>query len=116
MSAVQDCLFCKISSGVIPADVVLESDSAIAFRDIDPKAPTHVLVIPKKHFADVTDLMTNDPDLVSELLTLATKVAKQEGLASGYRIVTNTGPDGGQSVDHIHLHVLGGRPLTWPPG
>jgi histidine triad (HIT) family protein len=102
MSAVQDCLFCKISAGVIPADVVLESDSAIAFRDIDPKAPTHVLVIPKKHFADVTDLMSNDPDLASELLALATKVAEHEGLATGYRIVTNNG--------------LGGRSLSWPPG
>ena len=116
MSAVQDCLFCKISAGVIPADVVLESDSVIAFRDIDPKAPTHVLVIPKKHFADVTDLMSNDPDLASELLTLATKVAAHEGLATGYRIVTNNGEDAGQSVAHVHFHVLGGRSLSWPPG
>ena len=116
MGAVQDCLFCKISAGVIPADVVLESDSAIAFRDIDPKAPTHVLVIPKKHFADVTDLMSNDPDLASELLTLATKVAEHEGLATGYRIVTNNGEDAGQSVAHVHFHVLGGRSLSWPPG
>ena len=116
MSAVQACLFCKISAGVIPADVVLESDSAIAFRDIDPKAPTHVLVIPKKHFADVTDLMSNDPDLASELLALATKVAEHEGLATGYRIVTNNGEDAGQSVAHVHFHVLGGRILSWPPG
>ena len=116
MSAVQDCLFCMISAGVIPADVVLESDSAIAFRDIDPKAPTHVLVIPKKHFADVTDLMSNDPDLASELLALATKVAEHEGLATGYRIVTNNGEDAGQSVAHVHFHVLGGRSLSWPPG
>jgi histidine triad (HIT) family protein len=116
MSAVQACLFCKISAGVIPADVVLESDSAIAFRDIDPKAPTHVLVIPKKHFADVTDLMSNDPDLASELLALATKVAEHEGLATGYRIVTNNGEDAGQSVAHVHFHVLGGRSLSWPPG
>ena len=116
MGAVQDCLFCKISAGVIPADVVLESDSAIAFRDIDPKAPTHVLVIPKKHFADVTDLMSKDPDLASELLTLATKVAEHEGLATGYRIVTNNGEDAGQSVAHVHFHVLGGRSLSWPPG
>ena len=116
MSAEQDCLFCKISAGVIPADVVLESDSAIAFRDIDPKAPTHVLVIPKKHFADVTDLMSNDPDLASELLALATKVAEHEGLATGYRIVTNNGEDAGQSVAHVHFHVLGGRILSWPPG
>ncbi|MGA0003604.1 MAG: histidine triad nucleotide-binding protein [Candidatus Nanopelagicales bacterium] len=116
MNAEQDCLFCKISSGAIPADVVLESDSAIAFRDIDPKAPTHVLVIPKDHFADVTDLMSNDPNLASELLTLATKVAEQEGLAKGYRIVTNNGEDAGQSVAHVHFHVLGGRSLSWPPG
>jgi histidine triad (HIT) family protein len=116
MSTVADCLFCKISSGVIPADVVLESDKAIAFRDIDPKAPTHVLVIPKDHFADVTDLMSNDPNLAIEILTLATKVAEHEGLAKGYRIVTNNGEDAGQSVAHVHFHVLGGRSLSWPPG
>jgi histidine triad (HIT) family protein len=116
MSTVEDCLFCKISSGVIPADVVLESDTAIAFRDIDPKAPTHVLVIPKNHYGDVSDLMANNPSLASEILTLATKVAEQEGLAKGYRIVTNNGEDAGQSVAHVHFHVLGGRSLTWPPG
>jgi len=116
MSPVQGCLFCKISTGEIPADVVLQSDSAIAFRDIDPKAPTHVLVIPKQHFADVTDLMLNAPDLASELLTLATKVTEHESLATGYRIVTNNGEDAGQSVAHVHFHVLGGRSLSWPPG
>ena len=116
MSTVEDCLFCKISSGAIPADVVLESDTAIAFRDIDPKAPTHVLVIPKNHYSDVSDLMANNPSLASELLALATKVAEQEGLAKGYRIVTNNGEDAGQSVAHVHFHVLGGRSLTWPPG
>ena len=116
MSTEPDCLFCKISSGVIPTDVVLESDNAIAFRDIDPKAPTHVLVIPKSHYADVTDLMASNPSLASELLTLATKVAQQEGLAKGYRIVTNNGDDAGQSVAHVHFHVLGGRSLSWPPG
>jgi histidine triad (HIT) family protein len=116
MNAVQDCLFCKISSGAIPADVVLESDSAIAFRDIDPKAPTHVLVIPKSHYTDVTELMAHNAPLASELLTLATKVAEHEGLAKGYRIVTNNGEDAGQSVAHVHFHVLGGRSLSWPPG
>jgi histidine triad (HIT) family protein len=116
MSTVEDCLFCKISSGAIPADIVLESDTAIAFRDIDPKAPTHVLVIPKSHYADVTDLMSSKPTLASELLSLATKVAEHEGLAKGYRIVTNNGEDAGQSVAHVHFHVLGGRSLSWPPG
>jgi histidine triad (HIT) family protein len=113
---VDSCLFCKISSGVISADVVLESETAIAFRDIDPKAPTHVLVIPKSHYADVADLMKSNPALASELLALATKVAEQEGLAKGYRIVTNSGEDAGQSVAHVHFHVLGGRSLSWPPG
>jgi histidine triad (HIT) family protein len=116
MSTVADCLFCKISSGVIPADVVLESDLAIAFRDIDPKAPTHVLVIPKSHYTDVADLMVHNAPLASEILTLATKVAEHEGLAKGYRIVTNNGEDAGQSVAHVHFHVLGGRSLSWPPG
>jgi histidine triad (HIT) family protein len=116
MSTVADCLFCKISSGAIPADIVLESDTAIAFRDIDPKAPTHVLVIPKSHYTDVTELMSSNAPLASELLTLATKVAEQESLAKGYRIVTNNGEDAGQSVAHVHFHVLGGRSLSWPPG
>ena len=116
LNTIEDCLFCKISSGVIPADVVLESERAIAFRDIDPKAPTHVLVIPKSHFVDVADLMGNNSVLASELLTLATKVAEHEGLAKGYRIVTNNGEDAGQSVAHVHFHVLGGRSLSWPPG
>lgn len=116
MSVIADCLFCKISSGVIPANVVLESDTAIAFRDIDPKAPTHVLVIPKSHYTDVTELMSSNAPLASELLALATKVAEQEGLAKGYRIVTNNGEDAGQSVAHVHFHVLGGRSLSWPPG
>lgn len=111
-----DCLFCKIAAGEIPVDVVLETDSALAFRDIDPQAPTHVLVIPREHFADANALAQRNPGLAGEVLALATKVAEHEGLDAGYRIVTNTGPDGGQSVDHIHLHVLGGRPLTWPPG
>lgn len=116
MSTVDNCLFCKISSGVIPADIVAESESAIAFRDIDPKAPTHVLVIPRKHFADVGDLTASDSNLAGELLALAVEVARLEGLGAGYRIVTNTGEDGGQSVAHVHFHVLGGRSLTWPPG
>jgi histidine triad (HIT) family protein len=116
LNIVDDCLFCKISSGVIPADVVMETQSAIAFRDIDPKAPTHVLVIPKAHFSDVTELSASNPNLAGELLALAAEVANQEGLAKGYRIVTNNGEDAGQSVAHVHFHVLGGRSLSWPPG
>jgi histidine triad (HIT) family protein len=116
LNTVEDCLFCKISSGAIPADVVIETESAIAFRDIDPKAPTHVLVIPKAHFVDATELTASNPNLAGELLALAVKVAKQECLAQGYRIVTNNGEDAGQSVSHVHFHVLGGRSLSWPPG
>jgi histidine triad (HIT) family protein len=116
LNTVDDCLFCKISTGAIPADVLIDTESAIAFRDIDPKAPTHVLVIPKAHFADVTELAANNPNLAGELLALAAKVAQQESLAKGYRIVTNNGEDAGQSVAHVHFHVLGGRSLNWPPG
>lgn len=116
MSTDSDCLFCKISAGVIPADIVMETESAIAFRDIDPKAPTHILIIPRIHFADVTELTESNPNLAGELLTLASNVAKLQGLATGYRIVTNTGEDAGQSVSHVHFHVLGGRSLSWPPG
>lgn len=114
--SVYDCLFCKISSGAIPADVITESNGAIAFRDIDPKAPTHVLVITRDHFADVDELTASAPNLAGELLTLASAVAKIEGLGTGYRIVTNIGEDAGQSVAHVHFHVLGGRSLAWPPG
>jgi histidine triad (HIT) family protein len=111
-----DCLFCKIATGEIPVDMVLETDSAVAFRDIDPQAPTHVLVIPREHFANAQALSQANPALAGQVLALATKVAMNEGLENGYRIVTNTGVDGGQSVEHMHLHVLGGRQLTWPPG
>jgi len=116
MNTDSDCLFCKISAGAIPADLIAESEGAIAFRDIDPKAPTHVLVISREHFSDVDELTASDPNLAGELLTLAASVAKIEGLGTGYRIVTNIGQDAGQSVPHVHFHVLGGRSLAWPPG
>lgn len=116
MSTVNDCLFCRIASGVIPADIIVENYHALAFRDIDPKAPTHALVIPKSHFADVDELTESDPDLAGKLLALASEVAKVEELVTGYRIVTNIGEDAGQSVAHVHFHVLGGRSLSWPPG
>lgn len=113
---VSDCLFCKIASGVIPADIIVENEHALAFRDIDPKAPTHVLVIPRSHFADADEIAKSDPDLAGKLLALASEVASLERLGAGYRIVTNIGEDAGQSVAHVHFHVLGGRSLTWPPG
>ena len=113
-----DCLFCKVVAGEVPAKVVKRTDEAVAFRDVDPKAPTHVLVIPTRHIPAVRDATGPGSDLlVGRLLTFAAQVATELGLdAKGYRIVTNTGPDAGQSVDHLHFHVLGGRRLTWPPG
>jgi histidine triad (HIT) family protein len=113
----EDCLFCKILAGEIPADIVYESESAIAFRDINPQAPTHVLVIPRKHIATINDLDEADCSLVGDLYLAAQQIAAQEGVAeSGYRAVMNCNEGAGQSVFHIHLHVLGGRALTWPPG
>ena len=112
-----DCLFCRIVAGEIPADVVARTDRALAFRDIQPQAPVHVLVIPVAHHADVPAVAEADPALAAEMLSLAALVARQEGVAeSGHRFVANTGLEGGQSVGHAHIHVLGGRPLGWPPG
>lgn len=113
----EDCLFCRIAAGEIPATIVREDDQVVAFRDIDPKAPTHVLVIPRRHIPSVNDLTAGDHDLVGKLFTTASAIADEEGLAEpGYRLVMNTGPEAGQSVAHIHLHVLGGRRMRWPPG
>jgi histidine triad (HIT) family protein len=111
-----NCLFCKIVAQEIPSDKVLENSNFLAFRDIDPKAPVHVLVIPKKHFEDIVELSKSDKDLSAGLMKFATEVAEVEKLEEGFRIVLNTGPHGGQSVQHVHAHVLGGRSLTWPPG
>ena len=112
-----DCLFCKILAGEIPADIVYESDTAIAFRDINPQAPTHVLVIPRKHIATINDIEPGDHEIVGSLYTAAAQIAAEEGFAdSGYRAVMNCNEGAGQTVFHIHLHVLGGRSLTWPPG
>ena len=113
----QDCLFCKILSGDIPADIVYESDSAIAFRDVNPQAPTHVLVIPRKHVATINDLDEDDQEIVGSLFLAAKEIAHAEGISDeGYRAVMNCNEGAGQSVFHIHLHVLGGRALSWPPG
>jgi histidine triad (HIT) family protein len=119
---VTDCLFCRMIAGEIPADVVHETDRVLAFRDINPQAPTHVLVVPKEHHRNLGALAAADVELLGEVARAAHAVALQEGLVEdsgvepGYRVVTNTGPQAGQSVDHMHLHVLGGRPMKWPPG
>ncbi len=109
------CIFCKIVAGEIPAEVVRRSEHAIAFRDLDPKAPTHVLVIPVDHHVDAAALASADPAALADLVTLAAAVADEEGLV-GYRLVFNTGAEAGQTVFHTHVHLLGGRTLTWPPG
>ena len=111
-----DCLFCKIVAGTIPSDKVLETDEVLSFRDINPEAPTHVLVIPKRHVASIHELREADADEEAKLFDAIRKVAEQEGVGDGYRVVTNVGTTAGQSVFHLHFHVLGGRPLTWPPG
>jgi histidine triad (HIT) family protein len=110
-----DCLFCKIISGEIPSQKVFEDESTFAFRDINPQAPTHILVIPKTHTASVAT--TQDTELLGNVLKTAAQIAKSEGLEeSGFRLVTNHGENAGQSVFHLHVHLLGGRTLAWPPG
>jgi histidine triad (HIT) family protein len=111
-----ECLFCRIVAGEVPSDRVLETDEIIAFRDIHPHAPTHVLVIPRRHVPDVDTLADDDGGLLSALFAGVRRVAEAEGLAKGYRVVTNVGAESGQSVFHLHLHVLGGRAMSWPPG
>jgi histidine triad (HIT) family protein len=110
------CLFCAIVAGEVPATVVAETDRTLAFRDLNPVAPTHVLVVPKEHFPTAVAMAEADPAYAGELLAAAGAVAGLEGLTGGYRLVTNTGDDAGQSVHHVHVHVLGGRSLGWPPG
>ncbi len=110
-----DCLFCRLVAGEIPATVVREGERTIAFRDINPQAPTHVLVIPREHYADVASLAAAEPDTLAELIREAAAAALDEGHTT-HRLVFNTGPDAGQSVFHVHGHVLAGRRLSWPPG
>ena len=112
-----DCLFCKMVAGEIQPDIVFEDDDVLAFRDVNPQAPTHVLVIPKTHIATTNDLDTDNAGIVGSLYLAAKHIADKEGIAaSGYRMVMNCNAGAGQSVYHIHLHVLGGRPMHWPPG
>ena len=117
MNSSDDCLFCKILAGEIPADIIFESDDAIAFRDINPQAPTHALIIPRRHVATINDLEEGDAALVGNLFLVAKKIAADEGIAeAGYRVAMNCNEAAGQTVFHLHLHLLGGRQLGWPPG
>ena len=111
-----DTIFGKVIRREIPADIVYEDDLALAFKDINPQAPIHILVIPKKPIPRVSDAVAEDGDLLGHLLLTVKKVAEEAGLTNGYRVVINNGNDGGQTVDHLHLHILGGRPMKWPPG
>jgi histidine triad (HIT) family protein len=112
-----DCLFCKIAARDIPADIVHETDDVVAFRDLNPKAPTHILLIPKEHVESAAAVTEDHADLLAEIFQTAAHLAKAEGIdASGWRLVTNVGPDAGQSVSHLHFHLLGGRGMGWPPG
>ena len=111
-----DCLFCKIVSGGIPARRVFEDELCLCFADINPQAPTHLLIIPKEHIASTAQTEKEHAPLLGHMVAKAAEMARAAGLDGGYRIVINTGPDGGQTVDHLHLHLLGGRQMTWPPG
>jgi histidine triad (HIT) family protein len=110
------CLFCRIIAGEIPSKMVFEDDLTYAFRDINPQAPTHVLVVPRKHIASLAEATAEDEGLLGYLHLIAARIAISEELGNGFRTVINTGADGGQTVDHLHVHLLGGRSLHWPPG
>ncbi len=113
----ENCLFCRIAKGEIPAQVVLEDDDLIAFRDVNPQAPSHILIIPRRHIPSVDALSPDSAGVMGKLFLAARALAREEGIAEGgYRMVVNAGPDAGQSVFHIHLHLLGGREMRWPPG
>ena len=111
-----DTIFGRIIRGEIPASIVHDDDRCLAFHDVAPQAPVHVLVIPKKPIPSLAEASAEDANLLGHLMTVATEIARTIGLTGGYRLVVNCGPDGGQSVDHLHIHLLGGRPLGWPPG
>ncbi len=111
-----DCLFCKIINGEIPSEKLYEDDFCYAFKDIDPQAPTHFLVVPKEHIKSADELRANHKDIIGHIFLVISKIAKDLELKNGYRIVNNVGEDGGQTVEHMHFHVLGGRSLNWPPG
>jgi histidine triad (HIT) family protein len=112
-----DCLFCRIIAGELPASQVFSDDSVVAIRDIAPQAPTHILLLSRKHIASVGEVGEKDRDLIGKMCAVGAVLAAREGIAAdGYRMVVNTGRNGGQTVDHLHVHLLGGRPMAWPPG
>ncbi len=111
-----DCIFCKIAAGEIPSNKAYEDDKVLAFFDLEPQAPTHILIIPKAHIQSAAQIDESNSALVAHIFEVAAKVAKEQGLDNGYRIVTNCGVSAGQSVPHLHFHLLGGRDFTWPPG
>ena len=112
-----DCLFCKIARGEIPAKIVYQDEKLTAFRDVAPQAPVHILIIPVQHFSTIKELTPQDRTLVGDMVLLANRLAKEEGLSdNGYRLVVNCGPQGGQTAYHVHMHLLGGRDMGWPPG
>ncbi len=115
-SSNSDCIFCKIIAGEIPAKVVYQDEETYAIADVHPQAPTHVLVLPRKHIVSLAQAGVGEQALLGRLLEVSTAVATQEGLEEGFRAVINSGRDGGQTVDHLHIHVLGGRAMHWPPG
>lgn len=116
-SAEQTCVFCRIASGELPATIVYDDADLVGFKDLNPQAPQHTLVIPRKHVGSMDELDDGDADLIARLVLAARDIARRQGIAdTGYRLVTNVGVEGGQSVAHLHLHLLGGRPLGWPPG
>jgi histidine triad (HIT) family protein len=110
------CIFCKIVSGQIPSTAVFEDPQTYAFADINPKAPVHILIVPREHIGSLSEAGREHTPLLGHLLATAAEIARRKGLGNGYRVVVNNGADGGQTVDHLHLHLLGGRQLTWPPG
>ena len=112
----EDCLFCKMAAGQIPTNKLYEDEQVLAFYDIDPQAPVHFLVIPKRHIASPSALTQEDAALVGHIFAVIAELARQLGLENGYRVVTNSGEDAGQSVQHLHFHLLGGRSMAWPPG
>lgn len=111
-----DCIFCKIARGEISSQKVYEDDEIVAFNDLEPQAPVHVLIIPKEHIQNANQITEQNQDLIGKMIRIAAKIAKEKGLDKGYRIVNNCGKDGGQTVEHLHFHLLGGRPMLWPAG
>jgi len=110
------CIFCKIVEGTIPSKAVYQDEDAFAFIDVNPQAPNHVLIVPREHIASLNEAGMEKRELLGHLLWVAADIAEKRGMGKGYRVVVNTGEDGGQTVDHLHLHLLGGRSMTWPPG